>query len=953
MHIFGIIGFVAATLAGVLPAHATDTESLASRATLNGEVPKIAGGEPAAKDKFDFVANLRIDSETRHTLCTGSLIGSNVVLTAGHCIVDSSSTDFYDKTSFTVKFTHKSNDANAEAYAVSKVVGHPDFDLGTLSNDVALLILEDDVPDNVASVIKIYNGDVSKDMSITAAGFGLTDPKNSSSIATELMEVDLKLGTDSYCKGIYGNYDPKYLLCSDGTIGKDTCSGDSGGPLVASADDGDNVALLGSTSFAPVTKANPEGLCAQKGSSGYYVHLSAYLPWIVKEGNLDEDKITISDLASSDEKDSDDDTSSGSAIKRSTSVSIAAFGAKQIQDIKNFLEVTRRKDATGVRVKKNGNVVKFKVRCARYLYTLTVADAQKAIKLRQSLPPGLEVKDVPKASKNRISEAADARLASASESTESDVKPEDNAPSNMESGKDDASVDKASVFKGKRKFGIMLALLLSTFLVGLDTSIISTMLPKISEKFEALSLMAWIVSSFMIGITALLPIYGKLCHIFGYREVLLAAHALFLVGSVICGASTSAGMLIAGRTIAGLGGGGMMTINYIVVGDLVPPAKSIIYMSTFSVMWAVAAVAGPLLGGVFAEKTGFEWGFYINPFVQVFTAVLILIFMRIPRPKTTIVGKLKRIDFVGIATLMAGIVMLQLGLTWGGQDFPWKSAAVIVSLILAVILLVIFVLLEWRFSIEPIMPLRIFQHRNVVLMFVAQITYGLPYYIPPFYIPVYMTIVKNATPINAGLHLISCVLTMAIATIATGMFIRATGVYKSVIVVGSAVYCIGIGLFALWGSNPSNGELIGIPIVFGVGIGMLLQSTIICAQNCARQEDVATTTSLLMSMRMVGGSVGQAVAQTILRNRISPMLDDIAAKYPKYTEVVQGIVSDQSVIWKPDVPADVRDETIDAYVKSLHMVYYVFLAFCGCTVIASVFVKNVPLRKKLDDSENK
>ncbi|PIA13043.1 trypsin-like serine protease, partial [Coemansia reversa NRRL 1564] len=154
-----------------------------------------------------------------------------IVLTAGHCIVDTSSTDLYDKSSFTVKFTHISEDDKAEAYAVSKVIPHPEFDLNTLKNDIALLILEDKVPDNVASVIKIYNDKVNNDALITAAGFGLTDPKNSSSIATDLMAVDLKLGTDDYCKGIYGNYNSKYLLCTDGTAGKDTCGGDSGGPL--------------------------------------------------------------------------------------------------------------------------------------------------------------------------------------------------------------------------------------------------------------------------------------------------------------------------------------------------------------------------------------------------------------------------------------------------------------------------------------------------------------------------------------------------------------------------------------------------------------------------------------------------------------------------------------------------------------------------------------------------
>ncbi|KAJ2809351.1 hypothetical protein H4R20_000161 [Coemansia guatemalensis] len=550
--------------------------------------------------------------------------------------------------------------------------------------------------------------------------------------------------------------------------------------------------------------------------------------------------------------------------------------------------------------------------------------------------------------------AADTELATNFETATSEsVLPKDNASNNMEDGKDEATPDDSTIFKGKRKIGIMLALMLSTFLAGLDTSIISTMLPKISEKFEALHLMAWIVSSYMIGITALLPIYGKLCQIFGYKNVLLTCHALFLVGTVICGASNSAGMLIAGRVIAGLGGGGLMTINYITVSDLVPPSESVMYLALFSLMWGIAAVAGPLLGGVFADKTGFEWGFYINPIVQVVVVILVLIFLRIPRPKTTIVDKIKRIDFVGIATLMAGIVMLQLGLTWGGQDHSWKSPAVIISLILAVILLIAFVILEWKFAVEPIMPLRQFKHRNTCIMFAVQITYGMCYYLPQYYVPVYLTVVRNASALNAGMHLIPVILSLSVASMITGFVIRYTGAYLPAIWFGTAINAAGTGLFVLLGSNPSNGMLIGIPIVFGIGLGMAAQPTLTCAQNTVEQKDIATMTSLFMTVQMLGGAVGQAVAQAVLRNRISPMLDNIAAKFPNYADTIINVTRDQSVIWKPNVPDNVRRETIDAYVESIHTVYYVFLAFGLFTFISSLFVKNIPLRKTINtDKDN-
>ncbi|KAJ2384258.1 hypothetical protein GGI23_006970, partial [Coemansia sp. RSA 2559] len=221
------------------------------------------------------------------------------------------------------------------------------------------------------------------------------------------------------------------------------------------------------------------------------------------------------------------------------------------------------------------------------------------------------------------------------------------ASKELESGENNAAKDQKDgdfVFKGKAMVGIMIALALSMFLAALDNTIVSTMLPKITEKFDSLAKMTWIISSYVVASTALQPMYGKLCHIYGHQYVMLAAHGFFLVGSIICGASTSANMLIAGRAIAGVGGSGLMSLCFVVVGDFVPPAKSPMYMSVFAMVWAVASIAGPLLGGVFADKTGFKWGFYINPCIQGVVILLIIFFMRIPRPRDSALAKLKRID---------------------------------------------------------------------------------------------------------------------------------------------------------------------------------------------------------------------------------------------------------------------------------------------------------------------
>ncbi|KAJ2439306.1 hypothetical protein GGI03_008829 [Coemansia sp. RSA 2337] len=141
--------------------------------------------------------------------------------------------------------------------------------------------------------------------------------------------------------------------------------------------------------------------------------------------------------------------------------------------------------------------------------------------------------------------------------------------------------------------------------------------------------------------------------------------------------------------------------------------------------------------------------------------------------------------------------------------------------------------------------------------------------------------------------------------------------------------------------------LIGIPIVFGVGIGLSMQPMLCCAQNAVDQEDIATTTTLFITIRMLGSAIGLAVAQSVLQNEISPRLDVLAIKYPNDVKTVYSVINNQSVIWGPAVSSDLRADVIEAYVKSLQTVYLVFLAFGGCTFIVSLFAKNIALRKNI------
>ncbi|KAJ2794502.1 serine protease [Coemansia guatemalensis] len=339
MQIVSVFGFV--TLGLCAASTVVPRNNAIRKGNFEAQIPRVIGGKPAGANEFTSTAYIEMyDGTSNGGICTGSLIAPNVVLTAGHCTYIDETSKF-TASEFQVGFTHTMPDPMVlfKGYSVSKVITHPKFSMYDLVDDIALLILKDSIPSSVAPTIKIYDGEFYLETPLRAAGFGVTDPLNDTSVPTELMAVDLGVGKSSLCSRNSDTYTPKTQICTDGTEGKDTCQGDSGGPLVTPTDDKeDSIALLGLTSYGTVNSRNPSGLCAAKGASGFYTYIAPYLSWIAEEANLDAKSISVTNRTSSgtsvdgsssdssdeesesdDESDSDDDDDNTSS--RITNVS--------------------------------------------------------------------------------------------------------------------------------------------------------------------------------------------------------------------------------------------------------------------------------------------------------------------------------------------------------------------------------------------------------------------------------------------------------------------------------------------------------------------------------------------------------------------------------------------------------------------------------------------------------
>ncbi|KAJ2078978.1 hypothetical protein H4R24_004103 [Coemansia sp. RSA 988] len=376
----------------------------------------------------------------------------------------------------------------------------------------------------------------------------------------------------------------------------------------------------------------------------------------------------------------------------------------------------------------------------------------------------------------------------------------------------------------QRRILTMSALSLSIFIGSLEQTIVAGSLPAIAEHFEALDSINWVATSFLLASTAMQPLYGRLSDIFGRIETLIAGLLVFLAGSAVSGAANSMGMLIGGRVIQGLGASALISLVMVIVSDISIERERAKITSVFAAIWATSSVLGPVLGGVFTQSDGgWRWVFYFSLPVGGMAGIFIVVFLQLPRPRDSFWKKLRRIDFAGMVIMVGGMVMVLLALSFGGKDHPWSSALVLCLLIFGIVVLVIFVLVEWKIPAEPIVPLRLFKNRNVGLALTQQIFMGATLFGPTYYIPIYFSVVKNSSSIVAGLYLLPYLLPITILSVATGFFVSKSGRYREPQWVGSAILTVGLCLLMLFDEKVTTGKAIGILIVSGIGMGILMQ----------------------------------------------------------------------------------------------------------------------------------
>ncbi|MFL5846575.1 MAG: MDR family MFS transporter [Solirubrobacteraceae bacterium] len=483
------------------------------------------------------------------------------------------------------------------------------------------------------------------------------------------------------------------------------------------------------------------------------------------------------------------------------------------------------------------------------------------------------------------------------------------------------------------------ALMLGMFLAALDQTIVSTALPTIVGDLGGLDHLAWVVTSYLLASTASTPLYGKLGDMYGRKPLFLAAIVIFLAGSMLAGLSQTMGELVAFRAIQGAGAGGLMVGAQAIIADIVAPRDRGRYMGLIGGVFAIASVAGPLLGGFFVEALSWRWVFYVNMPIGLI-AVLVVIFrlhLRTPPQRHSI-------DYLGAVLLTISVSALTLLTTWGGNEYEWGSPVIAGLGAVFAVFLVAFIRQEQR-AVEPIIPLELFRSGVFRIATSLGFVIGLAMFGAIIFIPLFLQLVYGVSPTSSGLRMLPLMGGLLTASIVSGRIIARIGRYKAFPVAGTAVTAIGMFLLSLLKTDTAPWVASAYMLVLGAGLGLTMQVIVLVVQNDAPRRDVGVATSTATFMRSMGGSLGVALFGAIFASRLHSELSSlppaVASKLPG------GInVNPEEVHALPTV---VRHDFLLAFVDALSPVFLVGTGLAAAAFVLSLFLKEVPLRARVPD----
>ncbi|PEE32955.1 MFS transporter [Bacillus cereus] len=512
---------------------------------------------------------------------------------------------------------------------------------------------------------------------------------------------------------------------------------------------------------------------------------------------------------------------------------------------------------------------------------------------------------------------------------------------------------------------LLIGLVIAMLFAALDGTIVGTAMPRIVGDLGGLSLMTWLTTAYMLTSTTVVPIAGKLADLLGRRNVYITGLVIFMIGSALCGMANGMTELIIFRGIQGLGGGIMMPMAMIIIGDMFTGKERAKWQGIFGALYGLASVIGPQVGGWIVDAVNWRWVFYINLPVGILATIFIA--MGLKSHKQT--GPIK-IDIAGIFTMILGVVSLLLALTFGGKDYAWDSWQIIGLFALAVIGIVSFVIVETKAE-EPILPMHFFKNRTFTILNAIGFFMSIGMFGAIMFVPFFMQGIVGVSAAESGTIMTPMMITMIVMSIIGGQLVLKVGV-KPQIIAGMLIMAGGFWLLTTMDMHTTKLTATSYMMVIGLGMGLVMPTLTLALQESFPKKDLGVVTSSSQFFRQIGGTFGITILGSIMNNtsgatltkNLVPVLDtfpkEAGQMVTKFKDMIhtdpQGLYS---MLFSPEalkqMPEAFANSIVpilkNSLVDSLHTVFLTGLVFIVVGAIFTIFLQKIKLSDRKKDAK--
>lgn len=495
----------------------------------------------------------------------------------------------------------------------------------------------------------------------------------------------------------------------------------------------------------------------------------------------------------------------------------------------------------------------------------------------------------------------------------------------------------------RRKNVIFAGLALGMLAAAASQTIVSPALPVIVSELGGVEHYSWVATSALLVSAVTVPMVGKLSDIYGRRPFFIWGLVIFMAGSALAGAAQGFWWLVAARAVQGLGMGTILPLAQTILGDVVSARQRGRYFGYLGGVFGVASIGGPLLGGWITDNFSWRWLFYVNLPLGLIAIAFVAAFLRLPHQPQR-----HSIDYPGFITLGLGLVAVLLATSWGGTQYPWSSPQILTLYAAGTLLLTAFVFNERRAE-EPVIPPQLWSNRTFALSNISNLAVAMGMFGAIFYVPVFAQGALGATVTESGTITIPLTASMILVSIVVGRLITRTGRYKGFILAGTLVMCVGYLLLTRLGAGSSQNDVRLDMIVLGLGLGAVQQTYTLIVQNSVGRQDLGVATAATQFTRSTGATLGVAVFGTILTANLQSQIPrnlPRGAGEAQASRFAEG--SGLGAALNPgalgQLPEAVASGVQEGLAASMHAVFIAGVPIVAVAFVASLFIKELPLR---------